>query len=204
MIEMAGSKAANKGRQAKAKGNRSRLYIVGGIAALLAISLIVFIATSGSGKVSSADQPIEGVKTFTELTSQHVNGPVSYPQTPPAGGDHAQAWLNCAIYSESVPSENAVHSLEHGAVWITYDPALITGEQLNTLREAIPNTYVILSPYQGLPSAIVASAWGVQLQVSQANDPRIAAFIEEYRESKLAPEPGAPCSGGVDGPGKVS
>jgi len=201
---MAGSKAANKGRQAKAKGNRSRLYIVGGIAALLAISLIVFIATSGSGKVSSADQPIEGVKTFTELTPQHVNGPVSYPQTPPAGGDHAQAWLNCAIYAEPVPNENAVHSLEHGAVWITYDPALITGEQLNTLREAIPNTYVILSPYQGLPSAIVASAWGVQLQVSQANDPRIAAFIEEYRESKLAPEPGAPCSGGVDGPGKVS
>ena len=201
---MAGSKAANKGRQAKAKGNRSRLYIVGGIAALLAISLIVFIATSGSGKVSSADQPIEGVKTFTELTPQHVNGPVSYPQTPPAGGDHAQAWLNCAIYAEPVPNENAVHSLEHGAVWITYDPALITGEQLNTLREAIPNTFVILSPYLGLPAAIVASAWGVQLQVNQANDPRIAAFIEKYRESKLAPEPGAPCSGGVDGPGKVS
>jgi len=55
-----------------------------------------------------------------------------------------------------------------------------------------------------LPAAIVASAWGVQLQVNQANDPRIAAFIEKYRESKLAPEPGAPCSGGVDGPGKVS
>ena len=191
-----------KGRQNRVKRNRSVSLIVGGIAVVVAISLIFFMVTSGSGKGSSA--AIKGVKTFKELTPKHLNGTVDYPQTPPVGGNHSQAWLNCAVYTEPVSNENAVHSLEHGAVWITYDPTMITGEQLTTLRKAIPKTYAILSPYQGLPAAIVASAWGVQLQVSQADDPRITQFISKYRGSKSAPEPGAPCTSGIDGPGKLS
>ncbi len=191
-------------KQAKTKRNRSVSLVVVGITVVVAVSLIVFIAVSGGGKGSSS-QAIDGVQTFTGLTANHVvGGTVNYPQTPPVGGDHAGAWLNCAVYASSVQNENAIHSLEHGAVWVTYDPTVITGEELTTLRKAIPKTYVILSPYQGLPSPIVASAWGVQLKVTLVNDPRIAAFISKYRGSKSAPEPGAPCTGGVDGPGKIS
>ncbi len=188
-------------KQAKAKRNRSVGLVVGGIAVVVAISLIVFIAVSGGGKAALT---IDGVQTFTGLTANHVNGTVNYPQTPPVGGDHAGAWLNCAVYANPVQNENALHSLEHGAVWVTYDPTVITGEQLTTLRKAIPKTHVILSPYPGLPSPIVASAWGVQLKVSQVSDPRITQFISKYRGSKSAPEPGAPCTGGIDGPGKIS
>ncbi len=192
---------AKRRKQAKTKRNRSVGLLVGGITVVVAISLIIFIITNGRGKGALT---IEGVQTFTGLTANHVNGTVNYQQTPPVGGDHSGAWLNCAVYADPVQNENALHSLEHGAVWITYDPTVITGEQLTTLRKAIPKTYVILSPYQGLPSPIVASAWGVQLKVSQVNDPRITEFISKYRESKSGPEPGAPCTGGIDGPGKLS
>ena len=108
------------------------------------------------------------------------------------------------VYSEIVPNENAVHSLEHGAIWITYDAATVTGDRLEILRKAIPSTYAILSPFPGLPTSIVASAWGAQLEISDPADPRLAAFIARYLGAASAPEPGSPCTGGLDGPGKLA
>ncbi len=200
---MARSTDANqRGQRARAERTLSVRFVVGWIAVAVAVSLLVFISTSDREKGALA---IEGVQTFTGITASHSNGTVNYQQTPPAGGEHAPAWLNCGVYAGPIPNENAVHSLEHGAVWITYDPTVITGEQLRTLRKAIPKTHVILSPYLGLPSSIVASAWGVQLKMSQVNDTRISEFIAKYRGGAgLAPEPGGPCTGGIDGPGKLS
>jgi hypothetical protein len=59
-----------------------------------------------------------------------------------------------------VRNETAVHSMEHGAVWITCRPGLPT-EQVDKLRElATSKTYVLASPYPDLPAPVVASAWG--------------------------------------------
>lgn len=38
---------------------------------------------------------------------------------------------DCAVYDQQVRSENAVHSLEHGAVWITDDVYAISAEELS-------------------------------------------------------------------------
>ncbi|MHB1171986.1 MAG: DUF3105 domain-containing protein [Lacisediminihabitans sp.] len=197
--------AVLKRQQAKAKRTRLIAIVAGGTAAAaVVVALVVFIVTGGTAKGPASAGTIAGVQTFTGLTANHVSGPVSYKQTPPVGGDHSPVWLNCGVYADPVPSENAVHSLEHSAVWVTYDPAVIAGDKLTTLRKAIPATYAILSPYKGLPAPVVVSAWGAQLKVSSATDPRIAEFIAKYRQSPSAPEPGAACSGGIDGPGKVS
>jgi len=195
--------AAFRREQTRSKRNRLIGIIAGTTAVVIVlVSLVAYIVTSGGGKKEAA-QAITGVQTFTGLTANHVTGQVPYEQTPPVGGNHAAVLLNCAVYSQPVPNENAVHSLEHGAVWITYDPAIVTGNQLETLRKDIPQTYAILSPHAGLPSPVVASAWGAQLNVSKVSDPRIKQFIAKYRQSPKAPEPGAPCSGGIDGPGKI-
>ena len=100
---------------------------------------------------------IEGVETFEHVT-EHVEGTVDYDQTPPAGGPHNAVWLNCGIYDQPVPNENAVHSMEHGAVWVTYDAAQVTGDELAALKSQLPSTYVVLSPYEGIDSPIVLSA----------------------------------------------
>ena len=102
-----------------------------------------------------------------------------------------------------MPNENAVHSLEHGALWVTYDPALSDGD-VDALRSKLPSTYAILSPFEGLPSPIVLSGWNTQLQVDDVDDERITAFIEEYWQSENVPEPGAPCTGAFEAPGRVS
>jgi hypothetical protein len=135
------------------------------------------------------------VQTFANLSRNHVDGPITYPQVPPVGGEHNPVWMNCGIYDKPVPNENAVHSLEHGAVWITYQPDLPQAavEQLRGLVRG--HSHVLLSPYDGLPATVVASAWGVQLRATGADDPELAKFVATYENGPQTPEPGAPCSG---------
>ena len=192
-----------------ARRRRSRLtwWIVGSTAALVVIGLvaasIIFAPKPATYDAGGTGAEIEGVETFTNET-KHVEGTVDYPQNPPAGGPHNQYWLNCGVYDQPQQNENAVHSLEHGAIWVTYDAARVSGDELATLRSLLPSTYAILSPYEGLPSPIVVSGWNTQLKVDSASDPRIAEFFEEYWRSQNVPEPGAPCTGAIAGPGKQS
>jgi len=193
-------------REARAKRNR-RIAIwssVAGGVAVVALLIVSIVLTPQPASYSAGGEgvEIEGVETF-DNASAHVEGAVDYPQTPPAGGEHNQVWLNCGVYEQPVPNENAVHSMEHGALWVTYDPTLDDAE-LSTLRGKLPSTYVVLSPFEGLPSPIVLSGWNTQLQVDDADDPRIAQFFEEYWKSQDVPEPGAACTGALDAPGKVS
>jgi Protein of unknown function (DUF3105) len=146
--------------------------------------------------------PLADVQIYSGLSQTHVEGPITYRQTPPVGGDHNPVWLNCGAYDEPVPSVNAVHSMEHGAVWITYRPSLPAGEQ-ETLRGLVTgNPYLVVSPWADdeLPSPVVLSAWGRQLGVDSASDPAVEAFIGEFEQGSQTPEPGAPCTGGVGEP----
>ena len=146
------------------------------------------------------------------MAHDHVTGPVTYSVTPPVGGPHNATWMNCGIYDQPVPSERAVHNLEHGAVWITYQPSLPPSEvsQLRAFvdRQAMVSPggapgsrYMDLSPYPGLPSPIVVSSWGFQLQVGSPSDPRLQQFVDKFRSSPaFTPEYGGACTGGVGTP----
>jgi hypothetical protein len=139
--------------------------------------------------------PIEGLETFTVDSAAHTEDPVEYAQDPPAGGPHAPAWQKCAAYDAPIRNENAVHSLEHGAVWITYQPGL-SEDEVTALEELTENRYVLVSPYPDLEDPIVASAWGAQLRLEATDDPRLDAFIERFAGN--GPEPGANCDRGIE------
>jgi Protein of unknown function (DUF3105) len=146
------------------------------------------------------------------LAHDHVTGPVTYSVTPPIGGQHNATWMNCGIYDKPVPAERAVHNMEHGAVWITYQPSLPQSEvdelrafaQKQTMvpsAEGAASRYVDLSPYPGLSSPVVISSWGFQLKVSSPTDPRLQQFVSKFRASpKHTPEYGGACTGGVGTP----
>jgi hypothetical protein len=118
---------------------------------------------------------------------------LKYSRTPPLGGDHSPYPLNCAVYPTPVPNENAVHSLEHGAVWLTYLPG-VDPAPLAQLA-AIDPSYVLVSPYPGQPTKVVATAWGLQLRVTSATDPRLRTFVERYHGGAQGGEPGSACAG---------
>jgi hypothetical protein len=191
-------------RLAQAKRRRLMTVLVAGITIVALVSLLGIASLSAKGQGASGASTIKGVQIFKGLAANHVTGSVAYKPLPPVGGNHSDTVLNCGVYADPVPNENAVHSLEHSAVWVTYDPKIISGAQLKKLRKTMPNTYSILSPFAGLTSPIVVSAWGAQLKVDQVSNPRISQFLAAYRESRSAPEPSAPCTGGINGPGKIS
>ncbi|HKY68935.1 MAG TPA: DUF3105 domain-containing protein, partial [Acidimicrobiales bacterium] len=102
----------------------------------------------------------------------------------------------CGFYeTDPPPDELLVHDIEHGAVWIAYDPALDEA-QLSTLSTLVAQqAKVTATPYAGLPSPLVVTAWARQLQLDSVDDPRLVQFIETYRNSDNAPEPSSACQG---------
>ncbi len=167
---------------------------------LIALVIVLIVRAQVSSTDAGTTGNISGIVTYSNLSRQHVNGTVNYPQVPPVGGSHNPVWQNCGIYTQQVANENAVHSMEHGAVWITYQPSLSAQDvsQLTTLASG--HNYVLLSPYPNLPSPVVISAWGVQLKVTSASDPRLAQFLKHYEQGPQTQEPGAACSGGTGTP----
>ena len=165
----------------------------------LALCLIVLTGSPAPAQESSAeeqDERIPGVEIFEIESANHSLGPVDYEMLPPAGGEHHPVWQNCGFYDEPIIPEHAVHSQEHGAVWITYDPEL-DSDQLAALEQlATENQYLLVTPFLNLPATVVASAWGAQLRLDRVDDPRLPVFIRQYAGN--GPERGAPCSGGTD------
>jgi len=111
-------------------------------------------ATGTASASPGGDLGIKGLRTYSHLAADHVVGPVTYPQSPPVGGPHDQVWLACGAYDVPVRKENVVHDLEHGAVWITYQPSL-SDSDVAALKKVLPSNGV-LSPYPGLSSPVVA------------------------------------------------
>ena len=145
------------------------------------------------------ENPPEGIEVYPATTNRSVKVPIEYDRQPPTNGDHAPIWLNCGFYEKPVQNRFAVHSMDHGVVWITYRPDLPSG-QVDGLRSYGEKNYVIVSPYPGQDAPVIATSWRVQLELDGAGDPRLRNFVEGFRISKIAPLSGNRCVGGVGRP----
>ncbi|SMB77883.1 DUF3105 domain-containing protein [Deinococcus hopiensis] len=194
------NKKSNR-QSSKNKTNREKLAAAQRQAKIRAAAVVGgLLAVVVGGTVAwTAVNRLDGVTSYRYLGSVHQTEPVKYAESPPVGGPHNPTWLNCGVYTKPVEDDLAVHSLEHGAVWITYR-ADLPEAQRRTLEQLVDGrTYTLLSPYPGLKEAVVISAWNRQLRASDANDPRLAKFLAKFEQGTQAPERGAPCSGGVTG-----
>ncbi|MFD4245419.1 DUF3105 domain-containing protein [Streptomyces sp. NPDC058525] len=145
--------------------------------------------------------PVDGEQTWEakNLGRNHVDTPVKYEMNPPVGGDHHPRWMNCNgdVYKSPVPEVNAVHSLEHGAVWVTYNEKAAQGDVDKLAKTVGSLPYTLMSPVKEQAGTIMLSAWGKQLTVEKADDPRVAQFFTKYVQGPQTPEPGAACTSGV-------
>lgn len=146
-----------------------------------------------------ADQAraIQGITVVDYPGGEHDDNPIKYDQSPPFGGKHANAWADCTgtVYPDPIRSENAVHSLEHGAIWITYRPDL-PADQVESLKKRVDGVaQMLMSPYPGLKTPVSLQSWGFQLFADSASDPRVEEFIGDLRlNSSTTPEYGASCT----------
>ena len=146
---------------------------------------------------AAAAREIDGVTVKDYPSRDHKPEDVAYDQSPPFGGPHDQAWADCAgtVYESAIRNENAVHSLEHGAIWVTYRPDL-PADQVDVLRRKVEGTdYRMLSPFPGLTDAVSLQSWGYQLKVGSVSDERIDRFFDRLTQNSSAtPEYGASCT----------
>jgi hypothetical protein len=196
-----GSKRGAQVRRVDSSGGGSRrTYIIIGLIAAVFIAGFAALVILDARQNAASTPPGE-VQTYdVGPAGKHTGADVTYEQNPPVGGAHNPVWQNCGYYDQPVHDENAVHSLEHGAVWITYSPDL-PQDQVEHLRDIAENeTFVLVSPRDGLPSPVVASAWGKQLRLDNAEDPDLERFVGAYQQGPQTPEKGAVCTGGIGQP----
>lgn len=206
-------------RAEAARERRNRILTVGASVAVvtaLVVGGVVLVRSQSddSGKKSSASDAKggsagdsghfttgkDGVRVWSgKLSRTHVSSTVKYPMHPPVGGNHNPVWLNCNgdVYTSPVKDENAVHSLEHGAVWVTYTAKAAKSDVAALAAKVKQTPYTLMSPYENQSGAIMMSAWGHQLTVKSASDPAVNRFFSAYVQGKQTPEPGASCTGGT-------
>ncbi|MFE5400920.1 DUF3105 domain-containing protein [Streptomyces sp. NPDC056580] len=203
-------------RAERARARRNRVIAIAAsvvVVAGLAVGGVVLV-NSQSGKKDAAASGdaknagdsghfttgADGVRTWSgKLSRTHVTSKVSYPMHPPVGGNHNPVWLNCNgdVYTEPVQDENAVHALEHGAVWVTYTKKAGKAD-VDALAAKVKKTpYSLMSPYENQAAPLILSAWGHQVTVKSASDPEVDKFFAAYVQGKQTPEPGASCTGGA-------
>ncbi|RSM82760.1 DUF3105 domain-containing protein [Kibdelosporangium aridum] len=144
-------------------------------------------------------EDIAGIVKVKYEAGQHVqpNQRVAYDHSPPFGGPHDGIWADCngMVYATPVRSENMVHMLEHGAVWIAYNPDLVKGADLDVLKGKVSGQdFIAMSPYPGLDKPFSLQSWGHQLKLDNVNDERVDQFIQALKRNNWQfPEPGARC-----------
>lgn len=145
---------------------------------------------------AAAAAKIEGITVVSYPPGLHKQTPVSYDKSPPFGGEHDPEWADCTgtVYPAPIRNENAVHTLEHGAIWVTYQPGLSAADVASLAKRVDGVNYMLMSPYPGLKTAVSLQSWGHQLFVGSVNDKRIEEFIKDLRlNSATTPEMGASC-----------
>ncbi len=199
------SKKPSKQRQSKRelrreqieREKRMKVIRTWGPIGVVLIGLIVFAVI----RITNNVEELEGVTAVASAQSNQHDPDLQIPfgGLPPTGGPHNPTWQNCGIYDTPVAGEYAVHSMEHGAVWLTYNPDL-PADQIAQLQEiARGDVYLLLAPYPDQSENIVLTVWDRQLTVDASDDSRIEQFIDTYRRQR-GPEPAASCDRGVGSP----
>lgn len=193
-----------KKTEAAEESNRMWIYIGAGVGAIVLIVLVALMVQSAVPQVAVVPTPtavpdIPGlVQASTAPSRGHDDSlTLDYGELPPMGGTHNPIWQNCGIYVNPVRPENAIHTLEHGAVWVTYQPDLEESE-VAALTDAVKSrSFILMSPFPNQRSKIVLTAWGVQLELDNAADARLLTFLNTFENGPQTPEPGAACTGGL-------
>jgi hypothetical protein len=151
----------------------------------------------------SADDPgLLGTRMDTQagappLSLEHVTTAVDFSafENAPSYGQHHAVVRDAennfitprptGVYGTEQPDEDLVHNVEHGHVWISYNPSLISNTDLEALEQLVidggTNTGVIVTPRAKNTAPIVLTSFARQMTLSSFNATTIRAFINTNR-----------------------
>lgn len=174
---------------------RINYALLGGVVTVMAVLGIGF----GVWQAVQPQLEFPDLETATDLPRKHITK-AKFFDLPPMGGDHDVKWQNCGVYEQAIETKNAVHSLEHGAVWIVYRPDLASVQRKALVKFALGRPYVLLSPLQNMDTRVAIVAWGHRIKMQAVDEEVMGRFVQRFAGSLKAPEPAGPCIGGIGNP----
>jgi len=197
-----GPQKRTKTRQESRTDATSRFYrrVLWTVVAIVVLGGALAIAVDLSQPEATPPPELADVETFPDMGVEHLApgapAPV-YNSDPPTSGPHAQSPAPCGIYRQPVDDRSQLHSMEHGAVVIQYDPDL-PEEQIELLEDInwSPAAEVIVAPRPNNPAPVALTAWTKRLLLDEVDTDVIVAFQREY--GNRSPEPAAQCPFQVD------
>jgi hypothetical protein len=172
-----------------------------------AIAILVFIVAIG-GYVfkANADKPKEvilGIQHKNQGQDHITEGQkhAAYNSDPASSGPHrndAQAPALWGVYTTELTPEIFVHNEEHGGIVVTYNPKLLSADQLKKLQDLFAPPYsdakftptkALVMPREADTHAIEVAAWTWTYNMDSYNQNTLEKFYLQH-EGK-SPEPTA-------------
>ena len=120
-----------------------------------------------------------------ENAGQHVatSTELELADLPPTSGAHFGQVATAGLRDKEIPDGHIVHNLEHGDIWISYNPR-VGADITNELKQFLDGK-VIITPRSSNRDDIALAAWG-QLDSFNLDDSglpieRIEDFIKRYK-----------------------
>jgi len=126
---------------------------------------------------------LEGkVQEYPEEGREHVPAgtDVNHSTNPPTSGGHYDDAADWGVYHEEIPDEAAVHALEHGGIWITYNE--IDESTKNTLEDIAKENpaSVLISPRAANDTKIAIVSWQHMMKLETVDKAFIQKYINTY------------------------
>lgn len=121
---------------------------------------------------------------FPDIGREHVPEDINvqYNSNPPTSGPHYSEWAAEKFYDKEIPDGHMVHNLEHGDIWISYNPRISADikEQLKKFAGA----KVVITARSKNDSDIAVAAWirldTFNIENGVLDKTRISDFIKRY------------------------
>lgn len=162
---------------------------------------VLIVGVFGYVVIQKKDVPPESPRPGTEQSDKgqkHVeDNAVAYggPEAP-TSGDHSSP-LPWQVYDQEIPDINIIHNMEHGGVYISYQPDL-PADQIAKIKELFSKPYsnvkftpnkAVVAPRDANDSPIIMSSWRRSMRLGSFDE---AKMIDYYlRNVGKSPEPTA-------------
>ena len=154
-----------------------KIFIGIGIATvILLVGGISLLSNSGSSPKSLMGQTVR----ITGRTHFPQGTPIHYNTNPPAEGNHYPNPQPAGIYPTPPPDGNLVHSLEHGAVILWYNPKKLSSKQIDTVKNIFnkaPGDKNIMVARTSMDVPLALTSWGRILKLNSIDEKTIDAFF---------------------------
>ena len=188
-------------RQKRRRLVRIAAFSGAGLVAVLLIAGLVLpgLPIGGFSEMFGGSVPSGPGEKIADQGRDHVVQGQEHPEynsKPATSGWHYNlpiAPVEWGIYDDFVEDEYLLHNLEHGGIGIHYDcpdgcADLVDNLERLVNRSLAENLKVVLSPYPGMDTRIVITAWHFLDGFDEYDEGRIIDFIETHESSPNAPE----------------